>query len=216
MYPIQPPNLNYIRDIEEYIPNNTDVCQLFLNDLELRLMEFIESSSYVVGCMCWLTSTSILSALQKKKGVKIIVAKEYYLNPKLNSKKSDYHVNTRKKYDQLPDPDKSTAEILFPDIVIPDGAIVTFGDPREDRRMHHKFLIFFNDDLEIMGCWTGSYNATTNGSVSLENAVYLRDRDIAVKLLNEVRTIMPLCEHYLWQDPNFIRPENLTSKMTVL
>lgn len=76
-------------------------------------------------------------------------------------------------------------------------------------RMHHKFIVFCRlgrrptDDappvLAPYAVWTGSFNFTTNGSRSLENAVYIHDEALATAYLQEYTQLALLSEPLDWQ-----------------
>lgn len=72
--------------------------------------------------------------------------------------------------------------------------------------MHNKFLVFctkrpgeHEDALRPECVWTGSYNITFNAQKSFENAVILRDQDIAAAYAREWAQILALSEPLDWE-----------------
>jgi hypothetical protein len=59
-------------------------------------------------------------------------------------------------------------------------------------RMHHKFFVFV--DGEDWWVWTGSFNATTTASYSLENAMVIRSKEIAKSYLAEWQRVACISE----------------------
>ncbi len=78
------------------------------------------------------------------------------------------------------------------------GAILTCGIVNNYSKMHHKFLIFFNNNMQPLGVWTGSYNFSTNGNFSLENAIYICDKEVILEYIKEFMAIYPYSESYNW------------------
>lgn len=83
-------------------------------------------------------------------------------------------------------------------------------------RMHHKFLVFCrwtrlnkDDPVAILAphaVWTGSFNFTHNGTRSLENAVIIRDPDIANAYMCEYLQLAMIAEPLDWHS-QWIAPE---------
>jgi hypothetical protein len=94
--------------------------------------------------------------------------------------------------------------------------------------MHHKFMVFcdmeaketvrvdqpgdepfeFQDGGQAIPCavWTGSFNATENGTKSLENAVILRGFDYAHPFFSEWAALLGISEPLNWESP-YVAPE---------
>ena len=86
-------------------------------------------------------------------------------------------------------------------------------------RMHHKFIVlgdrgceFYPDhDCEIWSfvpkvVWTGSFNFTNNAARSLENAVIIRDQEIAGAFMSEFSAVLGISEPLCWDTP-WVAPE---------
>ena len=74
-------------------------------------------------------------------------------------------------------------------------------------RMHHKFLVFLRMKEESdpgvadgewpyhpYAVWTGSYNITKNGNSSLENALFIRNDDLAQAYCDEWAQLVEVSE----------------------
>lgn len=79
------------------------------------------------------------------------------------------------------------------------GAILTCGIVNSPSKMHHKFLIFFDDKFETLGVWTGSYNFSSNSNSCIENGLYIRDKGTIQSYIDEFFLIYEFAEPYNWQ-----------------
>ena len=77
-------------------------------------------------------------------------------------------------------------------------SIICCGIVNSTYRMHHKFLILFDEKFKPKGVWTGSYNLSENSNRCLENAIYLTDHEIIKAYLNEFERIYHLTEPFKW------------------
>ncbi len=83
-------------------------------------------------------------------------------------------------------------------------------------RMHHKFLVFCRwmrlnkeDPVAVLAphaVWTGSFNFTNNGMRSLENAVVIRNPDIANAYMCEYLQLAMIAEPLDWHS-QWVSPE---------
>jgi hypothetical protein len=55
-------------------------------------------------------------------------------------------------------------------------------------------------DFELTGVWTGSFNFTQNSTRSLENAVYIHDKEISQAYFDEWSQIFALSEPLNWEE----------------
>lgn len=212
-----PLDFNRMR-VNNYHLNTTVQCiQPYFDKLEEHLVGYIEKSSYVIGCVAWLTNKNIIEALENIKGIKIIVNKEEFLNSEMDLSQRFFYKCLRGKYDGMNDMFDMQCECccrnikncinfskLFGDIVKTNnddknGAILTCGIVNNFSKMHHKFLIFFNDKIEPTGLWTGSYNLSNNSNYSLENALYITQQNIIIEYIKEFLAIYPFSEPYNWK-----------------
>jgi hypothetical protein len=207
-----------------------DKTEVFFRELEKELIKKISEfkNGLIFGSIAWLTSDNILDALAKCSYVQIVVQKEDFLRPDLNSPSNakDWKARLRKKYDQLSFlGDRYDCRKPICDLSI-------LGDPSVDPvrclgnhnaykksafpRAHNKFLVFCKflkepniksrERQEIIydpvGVWTGSFNLTKNASMSFENALYIEDKSGQNKILNafldEHHQIFALSEPLDW------------------
>jgi hypothetical protein len=193
-----------------------------------RLLTLITEYPYVLGCVAWLTDMRVLDALATRKGVNILVQKEDFLRPDLDGA-ADFAVTLRRAYDRLETVERHYAPGIAPELSYCSGAgaaIRCVGNYNADKhpawpRMYNKFLVFCSEykrvDVEAYDwsvewdgdrsypylrpdcVWTGSYNITFNAQKSFENAVILRDPDIADAYAREWAQILALSEPLDWQ-----------------
>jgi hypothetical protein len=216
----QPFNYNDMRDVDvDILSENqlSDQINVFFDSIEKRLISYINSASYVIGCTAWFTNKNILEALKNKLGVKIIVNKEEYLSSLLDRGKYSFYVDLRATYNKIPDlfsedfmktenlTDAQTVQSfkkIFGEIRQEDhqkGSILTYGTINIKPKLHHKFLVFFDKEMKPMGVWTGSYNFTENSNFSLENALYITISSIVDKYIKEFLTVFPHSEYHDWK-----------------
>lgn len=203
---------------------NGEVEVMFRN-IETRLIEFINESEVILGCVAWLTNKAVLNALSRRKAVSLVVQKEDFLRPDLNAQ-SGWAEELRAMYEALPGglDTYSTGqdETLMAgvndefDRIAPVrcvGCCNVNHDPAFPR-MHHKFIIAcravtYSNDLfypEPYAVWTGSFNFTANAARSLENALILRDKRICWAYYEEYAQISVLAEPLDWSTP-WVSPE---------
>lgn len=195
----------------------------YMRNLPAALIAEIEASQAVVGCVAWLTHPGVLRALS---GVhtQIILQKEDFLRPDYGQSARKWKYELRRAYNALrcgiysyhaPDPIQRLG-YACPRYLDP---VRCLGSCREDgvwKRplMHHKFMVFcdFNPDpvgdvdgfgksLTPRAVWTGSFNPTSNGANSFENAVVVQSPSIASAYLHEWAQLYALSEDLEWESP---------------
>ncbi|MBR0846098.1 hypothetical protein JQ607_38400 [Bradyrhizobium liaoningense] len=204
-----------IIQLQDYRARAKADTEIFFRDLESRLLEQIHSADGVFGCVAWLTSLPILDALSRKKAVGIVVQKEDFLRPDSGGWWQQqqraayeklpgfnrYRVNPTTNYDYAASPESPAIRCV--------GAHNSQKHPAFPR-MHNKFLVFcrsYPADEHPAGehyyspyaVWTGSYNMTYNAENSLENAVLIRNEELAGAFLNEFGIIFGLSENLDWE-----------------
>lgn len=186
-------------------------------DLTDEIVAFIEGSECVAVCVAWLTAQPILEALAKVQSV-VVVQKEDFLRPD-SGRSSNWKRKLRESYGSL---HNDFARQFFPE---PLGRMDQFresdidpiscvGNHNEDRsaampRMHHKFLVRFKENFELIdqdvspyvaeSVWTGSFNFSANAGRSFENAVEIHDPSIADEYFKEFCRVASLSEPLNWQ-----------------
>ena len=208
------PNLNRIKKLNQRKIIDGPIVPYFEN-LEKHLISHIESASYIIGCIAWLTNENVITALSQKRGIKIIVNKEEFLNPEMEISQRFFYQILHNKYNNLPNIFESEClccqkkmtlcpkfKNIFGEISPSDNncsAILTCGIVNSLPKMHHKFLIFLDDQLNMTGVWTGSYNLSRTSNFSLENALYIVKQDVIAEYLKEFIVIFQHSENYYWK-----------------
>ena len=130
-----------------------------------------EETSYVVGCIAWLSNKDILKAMAKKKGVTIICTKD-----KLTKRGSN-----QKAYKNLAP-------------AMPGGAIRVVGEGKGWHKslMHHKFLVGLDKTGKALWVSNGSFNMTEHATTNLENLMIMEDPDVANTFLEEFKRVHKL------------------------
>lgn len=219
---------------ERTLPVTTKAAAYFKN-LESNLIKHIKTADAVVGCVAWLTSDAVLEALAEKNAASIIIQKEDFLRPDLDSSFGCWKTKLRARYDSIkpistPNNDFSgwfetanTNEVTGFGSPFASVGIRCVGHHRGSEvtqpRMHHKFLVFLRhvDPKDIceeedswpyapFAVWTGSFNVTKNGSASLENALYLEDSAIAAAFCKEWAQLVEISEPLDWEN-EYATPE---------
>ena len=85
-----------MENLNHYISHKNETCknekmpliEAYFDDLEGNLIEKIlqHKEGIIFGCVAWLTSEKILAALAQCNNVQIIVQKEDFLRPDMDSK----------------------------------------------------------------------------------------------------------------------------------
>lgn len=164
-------------------------------DIESALVEEIQKSTYVVGCVAWLTNPAILEALTQTSGCQFVVQAEDWLRPDSD----DYSLaKQRRLIERLP-PMTNYALPMIPNVCsqFDIDPLRISGVPknatRNQPRMHHKFAIFgkrpvdpdraYRVDFDTV--FTGSFNWTQNATRSLENGVFIKSEEIVDAYVHE-------------------------------
>jgi len=162
---------------EHQIKNKQFEC--YFRDLETHLIEFIEGSESVVCCVAWLTSQKVIKALLEQPSV-LILRNESWLN-----KKGGLAKKTREMYGKMR-ASKKTFPVMGETI---EEDILVCGMISHPQNMHHKFVIRLEKGKPI-ALWNGSFNPTTNGNQSIENATVIYNPTVAKAYCQEF-----LCVH---------------------
>jgi hypothetical protein len=187
--------------------------EAFVDQLPMYLCERIKDASFIAGCMAWFTNRRVLDVMARlETGCQIVVQKEDFLRPDDDVT----NIELRALYGQLKCPDRFN-------LPLSDGSgrvsLSYLGDPSCDAvrcmgvrnrgngpRMHHKFFVFFNRDLVPYAVWTGSFNATSNGQRSRENAVFIRSARLARFYADEWTRALSLSEPLDWES-EYVDPQ---------
>lgn len=92
--------------------------------------------------------------------------------------------------------------------VIRDRVILAGAPPDDDIEYNSqgRLQTWWEYVLQPKSVWTGSFNVSENGTRSLENAVIIRDGDVANAYLAEWRTILGISEPLNWES-EYVDPE---------
>jgi hypothetical protein len=195
------------------------IVETYFENLEDVLAAQISCWPVIFGCMAWLTNAKVLNALASRRNVSIIVQKEDFLRPDSDNWSSR---RLKEQYNRIPATNMEDAGLLYnrqtDEKTIEGVRCVGIRQIRgkTSPRMHHKFMVFCtyetyphrsNDGFySPQAVWTGSFNATANGSRSLENAILIRDQRVANCFRNEWAAILGLSEPLDWNS-EYIAPQ---------
>jgi hypothetical protein len=159
-------------------------------NIEIELIEQIHKHDIIVGCVAWLTSIPILEALQGKS-VQFVVQQEDWLRPD-----SDEWSLARQRflYQSLIGVHNWVAQASYCSSFSIQPVRLS-GKPktknRSNPRMHHKFVLFGNEDCNSFDLlWTGSYNFTANATKSLENGLFIKCPEVVESYFMEWRQVL--------------------------
>lgn len=207
------------------LPDNSirsGAVSVHFKNLQTAFIRHLADADAVVSCMAWLTNPAILKAFSRlKHGANIVVQKEDFLRPDIASR-NNFAKRLQKDYSAIPQLSCRYALKFVADLsVCHDPAIEAVrcvGNHNRTKspafpRMHNKFVVFMkatvrecrpygsNTRYDPYAVWTGSFNFSENGSKSLENALYIRDKIIAEAYYDEWSHIVALSEPLNWEDP---------------
>ena len=145
--------------------------EVYFKDIENSIIKKIRKYDNVVGCIAWLTNNNILKELAKKKAVIIIIQEEDFLRPdsQFDGQKEKWKNTIYKLYNKI----EKLGNIYLGHCGIntSDGTGIKSGIRRvglinKDKlpafpRMHNKFIICFNDNINhedetTYTAWPGS------------------------------------------------------------
>lgn len=220
-------NLNRLNTGDFSTSSSDGNVRVYFRNIESHLVHHIEHADIVLGCIAWLTSPVILSALSKKKGVSIVVQKEDWLRPDLHDR-GDWKTRLKQHYSKLPSA-LARLDIPFRPTIL--SKMSYCGDPTLDPvrcfgnynslrvpafpRMHHKFIVLCHEaeteprgymNYEPYEVWTGSFNFTKNASDSFENAIVLKDACLVQAFFSEFAQIAALSEPLNWES-EWVEPQ---------
>ncbi|MBI1227462.1 MAG: hypothetical protein GC192_19680 [Bacteroidetes bacterium] len=205
-----------------------ELVEVYFKEVENEIVKKIQEyeDGAIVGCVAWLTSERILTALSKVSNVQIIVQKEDFLRPDINENtNSAWKRKIQKLY-------KSINTGFFPGSFGVsygagglDEAIRCVGNYNSDKspafpRAHHKFLVFgktydSNDIRNLWqpeAVWTGSFNFSANAGMSFENAIFFKSspqqsgHKLIMGYTQEHEELFKLSESLDWKS-NWVEPE---------
>ena len=202
---------------------------VYFRDMERHLIDHIDKADCVFGCVAWLTNENILNAISKKRIAQILIQKEDFLRPDVDSG-AKFKPRLRSQYTKI----RGVHRAHFGDdiAVSRTWTIVSEAERIDGVRcvgyrkqhhaelipiMHHKFLVFCKytesphedypfGSIEPYAVWTGSFNFTENGTRSFENVVVIEDSVVAEPFLQEWGQLAALSEPLDWKH-EYVAPE---------
>lgn len=144
-------------------PHSKDGVRVFFRPEHIlgHIKRKIMSAHYVVGCVAWCSNPHLLDALRRSKGVSLVINYDRTLIRK-----------HREQYTALtPMPGAKTA--LY----------YVRGGGRA--LMHHKFMVYLDEDRCPISVTTGSWNWTNQSMKNLEHIVSIDDPETAARFMQE-------------------------------
>lgn len=188
--------------------------QAYFDHLTAHLCNRIAHAHFVAGCMAWFTNRRVLESMARLPGgCQVVVQKEDFLRPD-----SVERADLKSLYGALRSPhrhDLPTRTSVGPNWLSTScsqecEAVRCMGvrpvRGRVTPKMHHKFFVFFDNAMSPFAVWTGSFNATENGAMSRENALYIRSRSIATAYAVEWSRALSLSESLDWSS-DYVEPD---------
>lgn len=196
----------------DYSHKNGSITVHFRN-LKEKLLSEIHESEIILGAVAWLTDHDILEAISKKP-CQIVLQKEDFLRPDMEVSLSNRSkLKLKEAYENIlfgytsMNFSNKIMELSYDDIFDIEP-IRCFGYLTDKYRhcspkMHNKFLIFADFDtdsgkINAKKVWSGSANLTEMSMHSLENAILIEDKIIAMQYLKEYEYIYYLSESLSW------------------
>ena len=187
---------------------------VYFKDLESALVTHLRAWPYVVGCVAWLTNIKLLSVLAERKGASFVVQKEDFLRPDAGTRGPGLdRSQLRRAYDAIKPLYRLQFDGLLSHMSVacePTCGIRCAGLGGKARlakpRMHHKFAVFCDGDLQPRAVWTGSFNWSHNALDSIENAVYIAQPQIARAYFDEFQQVAAISEPLDWTS-EYVEPE---------
>ncbi len=202
----------------------TEEISVYFRNLEESLIHHISAAQAVFGAVAWMTNEAILGALADVENVSIIVQKEDFLRPDLNTKPGWPH-RLRQLYAAL------SCDLTRYDLKNRIGMMSFASDPsiepvrcvgnfnREKKpaapRMHNKFLVLANvadpdkqgeRQINPYAVWTGSFNFSKNATRSFENAMLVTNQKVVDAYFSEYGEIAAMSEKLDWTS-DWVAPE---------
>ncbi len=200
---------------------------VYFKDLEKHLISHILEADAVFGAVAWLTHPDILDAMASIQNTSIIIQKEDFLRPDIDCN-NNFRAFLIKKYAQL----KNSLYRFDHHNLLSHMSCCSQSDIEPIRcvgnhnrekspafpRMHNKFLVFAKVSLEKdnhgyqctkinpYAVWTGSFNFTKNATFSLENALYITQKEVVDAYYREYGQIAAISEPLNWKS-DWMAPE---------
>lgn len=144
-------------------PHSKDNVRVFFRPEHIlgHLKRKIISAHYVVGCVAWCSNPDLLDAMRRCKGVSLVINYDRALIRK-----------HRQQYMSLTPMQGSKAAVHY-----------VRGGGRA--LMHHKFMVYLDEERRPISVTTGSWNWTNQSMKNLEHVVSIDDAEMAARFMQE-------------------------------
>jgi len=146
--------------------------EVHFEDIESKLIEYLNRADGVKMCAAWFTSTKIAEQLSLMGDVGLIIGSTEKITPG----HPEYRANW--------------VHTLLADL--PDMVFV-YGGASGKRMMHNKFMVLFRES-RAYAVITGSYNYTYSAAENWENIVYIESAELGQKYFAEYVRILQYCQ----------------------
>ena len=149
------PDLNLMRSTSAstHLRTVNNVTVSFHNHTD-RVKALIDEAVVVKGCLCWLTSKTLIDALARCKGVSLVISRGKMARAYKERYKALKTVSAR-------------------------GAVRVLGaEGKHNSLLHHKFAIGYSSSGKALWLATGSFNWSKKASGNLENLLVFRDAGV--------------------------------------
>lgn len=219
--------------------DESDVNQqvdVVLRNLKHHLLDYIRDSSLVFGCVAWLSDDDIIFQMGGK-GLGVVVQRDSFNESLIRSYSlipcPRLQLNQSKLSEIVFDFNDESDPIVVNQLMNQRlGEVRCIGYPLNQLNqsalntgvplMHHKFLIS-SSNFSIIGSelrvkvdavWTGSFNFTTNGNRSLENAVILKQAKVLRAYVGEFINLFFSCSEALTEATQLFQLSHKMKKRT--
>jgi phosphatidylserine/phosphatidylglycerophosphate/cardiolipin synthase-like enzyme len=168
------PNLNLMREnpASTHLRTVNNVTVSFNNHTE-RVKALIDEAAVVKGCLCWLTSKTLIDALARCKGVSLVISRGKMARAMKERYKALKTVSAR-------------------------GAVRVLGaEGKHNSLLHHKFAIGYNNSGKALWLCTGSFNWSKKASGNLENLMIFRDANVIKAFEDEFNLLWRKSKSYV-------------------
>ena len=135
-----------------------------------HLKRKIMGAHYVVGCVAWCSNPDLLDALRRSKGVSLVINYDRTLIRK-----------HREQYTRLTPMAGAKTAVYY-----------VRGGGRA--LMHHKFMVYLDEDKRPVSVTTGSWNWTKQSMKNLEHIVSINDPETAARFMQEHLDVLPVAK----------------------
>ena len=173
---------------EQHRSTTAGKTTVHFGDVASAAERFIEQSPMLVGCVAWIRSRRLVSALAARP-VALVVNKEFALRVDGSPERSalaPLRGGVPARALTAPRPKEPNLD-----------AVRCAGHAMKGRfgaLMHHKFLVRLDKEGKPTAVWTGSFNLTAGAEGNIENGMEIHDPKVAQAFLEEFSRVWALSE----------------------